>query len=114
MTPIGRPVGGKTVPKGVRAIGSPQYICNDENILFELVKKKVELRKAEAISNSRDIVYAKAKYLEEEIMSENPPQKVVMFNPIYRKQIITKSCKLLGFVKQGKHSSKALLILRLV
>jgi hypothetical protein len=78
-----------------------------------LVKKKIELKTAEAISKDSKFVYTKSKILEEEILQENPPKVVLGFNPIYRKQIITRSCRTLGFVKQGKHSSKALLILRL-
>jgi len=95
-----------------RAYGSKLYLTGTEKMLFDKVEEKINLKKAAALSKGSNVVYTKSWLLNQEIVSElsekEPTNEILKWNPVYRQQIISKSCRILGFEKRGKHTKPLL------
>jgi hypothetical protein len=100
-------------PHNVRSLGSSNYIASKDKIIFDVVTAKLTLKKQEALKLGKEFLYTKAYKIEDELLEDDPEGIISKMNSIYRRQVITKSCKLFGFERQGKHNHFPLLILRL-
>jgi hypothetical protein len=73
-------------------------------VLAALAEERINLKIAEA----DNIVYVKAWIIEDEILSNNPPDKVKNLKSPYRHQLISKTIHRLGFERQGRHNHNPL------
>ena len=91
-----------------REYGSKIYITKSEKILFDKVKEKIDLKREIETKKGSTMLYTKSWILHEEIVEEltkqEPTNEILKWNPVYRQQIISKSYRIMGLKKVGKHT----------
>jgi hypothetical protein len=81
--------------------------CN-EKILFTKLEEKISLKKYQAKVDGLKYIYVKSCYLQEEIMGELPGFDI---NKTRCQQLITQSCKKMGFYRRSMHTKHPVLIM---